>query len=650
MISLFIFISILSISSQIEEKLKTQDFVILPTKEKNIYDIYEGCKKSGEPILVTQDVVLHTTHILFDYTLRVLEIEDLLPNLETLTIRMLEASISQAKDARDKVIKEALFDNIGFFGVAAKLLCRGQASALLDAINKIPETIRQKIGNELKLIEAHQGITPSPIFGYYEDYTQYIPRGHYTRNKDFERYFKAMMWYGRIGFYLRPNPTMYPDKIDPIKEGIRLTRRAILITKIITSAPDLTELWDEIYKPTTFFVGKAEDFTIQDYAPLIKGINPSLNSLVLSFIEKACQLPKPKIISTPTADTLGLMGFRFMGQRFIPDSYIFQNLVYPYVKKYTGKSHPFTLENTILGPLRCFPRGLDVMYVFGSEAAGDILKEEGDTDYEDYFKQVKKLKEEFAGLPQTQWNENLYWRWLCALKSLITHTHQNYPKFMQSRDWLLKELNTALGSWAELRHDTILYAKQSYTMVTLAAPRPIELTKGFVEPYPEIYNQLSELIKELLKVSEYPTEVKNKLTDFSKLLVKLSDISTKELELQELSNEDYNLIWNIGATLKSLTYFSPELMSKITSGTDEEMAIIADVHTDPNSQKVLEEAVGYPSIIYVKLSNSRIVKGAIFSYYEFKSPMASRLTDEQWQAKLKEKPPELQSWFLPLLK
>ena len=32
------------------------------------------------------------------------------------------------------------------------------------------------------------------------DYSQYILRGHYTRNETLERYFRAMMWYGQVPF------------------------------------------------------------------------------------------------------------------------------------------------------------------------------------------------------------------------------------------------------------------------------------------------------------------------------------------------------------------------------------------------------------------------------------------------------------------
>lgn len=650
MIGLFMFVCLLQLSPEIESKLTAQRFVIVPTREDEIYDIYKSCKESNQPILVTQDIILHTTHILFDYTLRILELETLLPKLETLTRGMLEASKAQVADAKNATVKKAALRNIVFFGVAAELLS-------LEISDDIPKNIRSEIELELGLIESHQGFKASPAFGYFEDYSQYIPRGHYTRNKDFERYFKAMMWYGRIGFYLKPDPSMYSRSVDPVQEGIKLTRQAILMAKIIDKSEELARLWNEIYKPTTFFVGKSEDLTLYDYQLLIKELDLSSDEIILSFIEKVKSLPKPQILGTSVisfgepVDTLGIMGFRFMGQRFIPDSYIFQNLVFPKIGKYLGKGQPFTLEMTQLGPMRCFPRGLDVMSVFGSEAAADILKDEGDTDFANYAEQIEKLSQQFAAFPLTQWEENLYWRWLYALKLLVTHTHEKFPQFMQSKYWVLKELNAALSSWAELRHDTILYAKQSYTAVGTGMPPPPKLTHGFVEPYPEIYRWIAELIEELCRTSEYPEEVESNLAGFSRLLNQLSEISEKELKNEELSVSDYELIWDIGYILEGVITFSDDLMEKITSGIDNKMAVIADVHTDANSSKVLEEGVGYPFIIYARLNEGKVVKGGVFSYYEFKQPMAERLTDEKWQEMLTETPPpEMQQWFVPLIK
>jgi len=75
-------------------------------------------------------------------------------------------------------------------------------------------------------------------------------------------------------------------------------------------------------------------------------------------------------------------------------------------------------------------------------------------------------------------------------------------------------------------------------------------------------------------------------------------------------------------------------MDKVGSSTDLKMALVADVHTDTSSGQVLEESVGSPHYIYtiVRINNLlQVVKGAVFSYYEFKWPIADKLTDKKWQ-------------------
>ena len=90
-------------------------------------------------------------------------------------------------------------------------------------------------------------------------------------------------------------------------------------------------------------------------------------------------------------------GMRFMGQRFIPDSYMFQHLVFPQVLDYTGTAatKPFTYGFTGTGWARCYPRGLDVMAIFGSARAKTILTSEDDTAYVNFQQQFDSLKAEF---------------------------------------------------------------------------------------------------------------------------------------------------------------------------------------------------------------------------------------------------------------
>ena len=52
---------------------------------------------------------------------------------------------------------------------------------------------------------------------------------------------------------------------------------------------------------------------------------------------------------------------------------------------------------------------------------------------------------------------------LAIASGSLTHDFgASYPLYMQSPNFLDKQIQTSLGSYAELKHDTLLYAKQSY--------------------------------------------------------------------------------------------------------------------------------------------------------------------------------------------
>lgn len=298
----------------------------------------------------------------------------------------------------------------------------------------------------------------------------------------------------------------------------------------------------------------------------------------------------------------------------------------------------------VIGPARAFPRGLDILAILGSERALQILEQEGDTEYTDYHQQLDSLKKEFSAKMSKEWKQNLYWRWLHSLLPLLEpKPGENVPGFMQNIFWRDKELQTVLSSWAELRHDTILYAKQSYTGKLTAAPASPKITFGYVEPYPRVYARLEEMMSDLRNyltaLGIAPEGIPEKIQEFEDLLAKLIVISEKELNAEDLTDEEYSIIWNIGGKLTSLKRFPPHVMKKITSGTDAKMDLIADVHTEPNTKQVLEEGVGSPFNIYVVIDDGkghRVCRGGVFSYYEFKHPMSDRLTDESWQQMQKE--------------
>jgi hypothetical protein len=618
-----------------KELLAKNGFVVDQTKYKQVYDIYNDCQKKNIPIFVTTDSMLHVYHILYDYTLRILETRKLYDDLYKLNGTMLKSTMSQYDSATDPLAKSAVKRNLAYFTVA---------SVLLDPSITIPAEVKDIVNAELELIDAHKGFDPSPIFGYDEDYSQYVPRGHYTRNETLSRYFKSMMWYGRMMFRISPR--------EGKEKAIDETLQAIILISAIKNAnigaESALSLWDRIYEPTVFFVGKSDDLNVYEYMEIMEKIygsnyaSMSPDKLadvtkIEAFIEEAKDYRSPMINSTLVWEgkdsAVVTKGFRFMGQRFIPDSYMFQQLVHD---KVTG---------------RMFPKGLDILAIMGSDRAYDILTNVyKENSYPKYTEQIAKLKDAFAMMDDGVWAQNLYWNWLYVLMPLLDQKGVGYPMFMQNVAWTDKDLSTALGSWTELRHDTILYAKQSYTTKTSLPPTP-QLIKGYVEPNPELYARLASLAtftrEGLSDRGLLLQEFSSKFKQLEDLLLSLKEISELELMNQPLSNDQYGQIVNIGKALESIVTFPPDISSEIENQEDESMAIVADVHTDPNGEQVLEEGVGYPMNIFVVVpvnGELRITQGAIFSYYEFVWKMSNRLTDGEWQKKIESDPPALPIW------
>lgn len=124
---------------------------------------------------------------------------------------------------------------------------------------------------------------------------------------------------------------------------------------------------------------------------------------------------------------------------------------------------------------------------------------------------------------------------------------------------------------------------------------------------------------------------------FEDLLQFLINCSIKELNNEELSKEEYYQLLIYGGTLERLSTSLAEGYKgwyEITSETDRNMALIADVHSTPGA--CLEVGVGPAAQIFVAVpigGKIYLTRGAVFSYYEFMSE--KRLTDEEWQEMFK---------------
>lgn len=624
------------LSAEQRAKLAANGFAVSLSDTKEFYELYERARYDNIPVFITSDSLLHVYHLLFDKTLRRAETTAFIPMLTRLDAELLRTSIAQYEALANTSWAEAARRNAAYFAVALKLL---------NPDWTIPNGLRDLAEPDLAAIAAHSGIGPSAIFPNYprgEDWSQYVPRGHYTKSEELERYFRAMMWHGRMTF-----------RADDVIETQQAALLALAYNQTVVDGLTADQVWAGIYEPTVFFVGRSDDLTPREYSIALRSAygdisdpRALLDSMKFSAFRAAVKELRPPQIMGMVAETgpslERVKGLRLMGQRLVPDALVFQQLLEPHVAG------------------RTLPRSLDFFAAIGSDRALAHLDALGDMQRPGYRSQMDQLRAAFASYPEKVWTQNLYWAWIHSLRPLLAPVGEGYPAFMRSEAWLDKQLTTALGSWTELKRDTILYAKQVYATergYAMEPPEP-ERPKGYVEPVPELYARVAGLTRMtidglssrgLLDDADRPA-----LEAMEKLAIDLQTMAEKQLRGEALSAEEYERIRLYGAEIESLTFAADDegvyqgQGGMPFGGEDLQAAVVADIATDPSNGVVLENAVGRVFEIYVIAPiEGRLVltKGGVFSHYEFTQPLDARLTDEEWRARLDagEAPP-LATW------
>lgn len=621
------------LSAQQRARIAEMGFVVSPNDTPEFYECYERLRYDYIPAFITTDSILHVYHLLFDKTLRRTETQYLIPMLTRLDWEMLNTSIAQYDALNGTAWGEAARRNAAYFAVAV---------ALLNPEWSIPQGLEDLAELDLANIRAQAGIAPSAIFPAYmpgEDWSQYTPRGHYTESEDLTRYFQAMMWHGRMTFRAE-------DAIE--------TQQAALLTLALQQTTvdghPARDVWAGIYEPTTFFVGRSDDLTPSEYTFALEtaygqgnnvqnlDVQDLLNEAAFADFQEAVQNLRPPEIMGIVLNEDGFIvratvkGLRFMGQHLVPDAMVFQNLTQPLV------------------PDRMLPKGLDFFAVLGSERALEHLEDSGDTDIEDYMENMHDMQETFANYDTQTWNQNLYWSWIYSLLPLLDPPDKGYPQFMYSDAWLDKQLNTSLGSWTELKRDTILYAKQAIVeggANPLMPPDP-EPPKGYVEPIPAVYARVLALTEMTIEgldsrglLHEDDAAALHAMADIASTL---QTIAEKELRNETPTEDEYEFIRSYGKEIELLTFAAAddtpyhEHINAFPAGDEPiQAAVVADVATNPNRGIVLQEGVGRVFDIYVVVPIAdRLVlaQGGVFSHYEFTQPLNERLNDTQWRSML----------------
>ncbi len=626
---------------QLEKALAKNGFAIVPNTYDQLFQIYENNDYHCFPNFVTTDLFLQLYHMYFDCMLREVEEQKLSVAIEQLCQQMYDETrkLSTQGSLKSKELQAAAEYIQTYYAVALALINGKDLPA-------VPAAYQQMAEQEVSYVMAED-----PNFSEYLDYQNVMfgynlfrPRGHYTRSDALKRYFRAMMWLQTVPFGT--------DKDAQL-------RSALFMADIIGKNQQVKALYNQVADPITYLMGTPDNVTILQVGDALAATGQPIekvfgNKKLFNQLRKTIEeIGERQTRIRPKFEYTSHCKVNLMPQRYMPDGEVLQEMV-DYDSKPTKRD---------------VPRGLDFFAALGNNAAERILLGELNeaTRWEKYKPNLERMKQRMG---EVDWNANVASQWMSALNTMATAENAKFPYFMNTPQWEKKDLNAALASWAELKHDAILYAKQPSGAECGGYNAPEPNFRGYVEPNVAFWQKAIELIdatQEVLKRHQLLTERvegnTKRMRDEAQFLL---DVSKKELAGKQLSESEYQQIRIIGATYENITLDmlrdSEQWLDgwDNVQGADKQIALVADVYTanaDNNpleKRSVLYEAIGPAHHIYVVVElegKLYLTRGAVFSYREFKRALSDpRLTDEEWQESLKSNPNEgIPSWMKEII-
>ncbi len=632
------------------EQLAASGFVafdpVAPTStfEQSYLDLYHA----DLPVLVTADSILYALHRSFDAFLTDVEAQALIPELDAVLASMHAELASELDGDLTPEFTIAAQDADVYLTVARSLLGGAPVAAVTgDAAAQRVERI---------LADAQAGaVTTLELFGRAVDYdySQFKPRGHYTDSAELTQYFGAMIWLGRTDLSLVAFDQGQPQLIRRGLEG------AVLLHQLLAKGGgDLG--WARIDGVLRAMIGDPDSMGPADLPNLLSDLGiadfdglAALDDATLleTLVEKRYGIQRimSQIMITDPADPPLLLPrvFLLLGQRFTLDSYVFNNVTYDRVQDLqTGTK-----------VTRMLPDELDVQFVLGSNEAAALLEPE--LDQYGYQGLLHELRFLVDAHPQEFWDASFYAGWLSAVRALnpSAQEYAAYPEPMRTKAWRHKTLVTQSASRAELRHDTLLYAKQSYS-----GGIGCEYPDGYVEPVPAFYARMGQIgergaaVVDALDLAGYSvianggTVAAEYFASWSGVMATLADIASRELAGETLTGEQIAFLGQvieqetIGCGEIAYDGWYPSLFYNPAT-LAESRPTVADVHTAPTDAAgtpvgwVLHTATARPMLLVLTVPTcdadlARAYIGPMSDVRTVLTESFERLDDETWREML----------------
>jgi hypothetical protein len=460
------------------------------------YDLWED----DLPVFISADAILQAWHRSYDSMLEELE-ETLLSSALENILNGMAGKLPAAWSAfGDGTLRESLLDADYFITVARSLLAGERTASSLNQDDRVAATLTAVAAEELDSFN---------LFGTCRtvDFSQFKIRGHYENSERLGRYFKAMMWCGRVDLRVAGGP--FRDC-----EGFRFASpremgTAVVLHQLLSESGQFPQ-WLQFERVIQTFVGWTDSMTFAQLGDLLtaagmRSLADLPNREALEALQRRIEdgdLGYQQIRSDYYVSPLGggqmklPRSFTVFGQKFVLDSWALGKLVYDDI--IWDEDGVLTEADKVK---RRVPSGLDIAFsVLGNnQVVPDLVARITNTaarqsnnhmvrfrDGLPYQHNLAAVREVVESQDRSAWEQNIYTEWLGTLRELSAPTTDSkYPEAMRTRAWAMKSLNTQMASWTHLRHDTLLYSKPTYTGIGECF-----YPEGFVEPVPLFWERL----------------------------------------------------------------------------------------------------------------------------------------------------------------
>lgn len=591
------------------------------------------------PVFVSTDAILHAIHMSYDAILKDVEERILIAKLDSLLAKLhTQLPALAVRYQAYPAMKQMLLDVDLYITVPRKLLGNIVTPVFPENVTTV-DSMMNFIAAEKPAYYSLFSSVPRNI-----DFSQFTVRGHYTQSKELSRYFQAMMWLGRTEMYL-----IAPVNSLPPQNDIDIQRQmidAVLVAEAakLSNAYPMLEEMDSIIR---FFVGESDNVTLPNIQTLMQAAKIDSASALLdmkvytTFQDTLKQksfafqrILSQIIISDPSSpDSIQpASAFLLLGQRFVIDSYVTGNVVYDKIKFDQKKVW------------RALPSRYDILFSLGNNAAAQLLETELSTYH--YASNLAALRYLVDSYEPEFWQSTLYNNWLHSIRTLVPPTDRTaLPSFMQTAAWWQEKMNTQLASWAQLRHDNLLYAKQSYTGGVICS-----FPESYVEPIPKFYEAIKTFAAVAAEKFQSFPWANSRIVYYWNHLKDVADtlktISQKQLDRTPLDENEKNFLRrmlylnNICGPAYNGWYYRLFYTGEAEFLKND--LVVADVHTCPTDAAgnfvgwVLHAGTGPVNLAVVttEAADGRLISyiGPVMSYYEYVSTNFKRLTDDEWKS------------------